>query len=51
MSRPERSPEDILQDLMEELLAKVEASSSADAIAYAEELLMIYDRLKGGCHE
>lgn len=51
MSRPERSPEDILRDLMEELLAKVEASSSADAIAYAEELLMIYDRLKGCSHE
>ena len=51
MSRPERSPEDILRDLMEELLAKVEASSSADAIAYAEELLAIYDRLGGGRRE
>ncbi len=51
MSSPERSPEDILRDLMEELLAKVEASSSSDAIAYAEELLMIYDHLEGERHE
>ena len=51
MSRPDRSPEAILLDAMEELLAKMEEVSAADAISCAEELMMIYDHLRGGCHE